>query len=92
MRTLAATKMKATFLSVLNDVEKKREPVLVTRHGKPVAKMVPLDLAEDVDPLDAFRFPGIVITGDIMSPMYSDEEYEEFYQRSVEQLRDTSDR
>ncbi len=90
MRTMAAGKFKATCLAVMDEVQAKREPVIVTKNGKPVAKLVPLDLPEGADPLDAFIFPGVVITGDVMSPMYSDEEYEGFYKHSVEQLRDPS--
>ncbi len=88
MRTIAAAKFKATCLSVIDEVQKKRESVLVTRHGKPVAKMVPLELPDEVDPLEAFRFPGVItIHGDIMSPMHTDEEYEQFYQESLERNR-----
>ena len=87
MKTIAAAKCKAQFLTVLKQVEAKREPVLVTKNGKPVAKMVPLDLPEEEDPLAAFRYPGLKIVGDIMAPLYTDEEYEEFFERSAEQLK-----
>ncbi len=88
MRTMAAAKFKAQCLSVMDEVQTKRVPVLVTKNGKPVAKLVPLDLPNDEDPLDAFLFPGkIEILGDIMAPLYSDEEYEEFFQRSMDQLK-----
>lgn len=78
MRTMAAAKFKAQCLAVMDEVQTKREPVLVTKNGKPVAKLVPLELSDDVDPLDAFRFPGMEIVGDIMAPMYTDEELDEF--------------
>lgn len=85
---MAAAKFKAQCLSVMDEVQTKRVPVLVTKNGKPVAKLVPLDLPNDEDPLDAFLFPGkIEILGDIMAPLYSDEEYEEFFQRSMDQLK-----
>ena len=88
MRTMAATKFKAQCLAVMNEVQSKREPVTVTKNGKPMVKMVPLDLPDDVDPLEAFRFPGTIkITGDIMSPIHTDEEYEEFYRQSLENNR-----
>jgi prevent-host-death family protein len=88
MRTMAAGKFKAQCLAVMDEVQAKRVPVLVTKNGKPVAKLVPLDIPEDEDPLDAFLFPGkIEILGDIMSPIYTDEENEEFFERSAEQLR-----
>ena len=78
MRTMAAAKFKAQCLAVMDEVQSKREPVLVTKNGKPVAKLVPLDLQDDVDPLDAFRFPGMEIVGDIMAPFYTEEELDEF--------------
>ena len=69
---MAAAKFKAQCLAVLDEVQSKREPVLVTKNGRPVAKMVPLDLPEGLNLLDAFRFPGkIEIVGDIMAPLYS---------------------
>jgi len=86
MRTMAAGKFKAQCLAVMDEVRTKREPVLVTKNGKPVAKLVPLDIPEGEDPLDAFYFGKIEIVGDIMKPVYTDEEYEEFYQRSADQL------
>ena len=78
MRMMAAAKFKAQCLTVMDEVQAKREPVLVTKNGKPVAKLMPLDLPDDVDPLDAFRFPGMEIVGDIMAPFYTDEELDEF--------------
>jgi prevent-host-death family protein len=86
MRTMAAGKFKATCLAVMDEVEARREPVLVTKNGRPTVMMVPLESKND--PLEVFRFPGkIEIHGDIMAPMYSDEEYEEFFQESMEQLK-----
>jgi prevent-host-death family protein len=86
MKTIAAGKFKATCLAVMDEVQAKREPVIVTKNGKPVAKLVPVEVEDD--PLAVFRFPGKVkILGDIMSPIYSDEENEEFFERSVEQMK-----
>lgn len=39
--TLTATELKATILSVLNDVARGDE-VEVTKHGRPVARIVPI--------------------------------------------------
>jgi prevent-host-death family protein len=87
MRMMAAGKFKAQCLAIIDEVQLKREPVIVTKRGKPVAKVVPLELIDEENPLEVFRFPGkIEIVGDIMAPMYTDEEYEEFYQRSFDQL------
>ena len=87
MRTIAAGKGKAQFLGLLDEVNMKREPILFTKHGKPVAKLVPLEIAEEDDPLAAFQFPGkIEIVGDIMAPLYTDDELEAFEQRTMDQL------
>jgi prevent-host-death family protein len=90
MRTIAAGKAKAQFLGLLDEVRNKRESFVVTKHGKEWAKIVPLDLEEDVDPLDAFRFPGVEVIGDIESPLYTDEELDAFEAASAAQLNDHS--
>jgi len=84
---MAAGKFKAQCLGVLDEVQAKREPVLVTKHGKPVAKVVPIELSEREDPLDAFYFGKIEIVGDIMAPIYTDEEYEQFYADKLERMK-----
>jgi prevent-host-death family protein len=40
MRKIQASEAKTRFLSILDDVER-GESVIVTRHGKPVARLVP---------------------------------------------------
>lgn len=87
MITMAAGEFKAKCLGLLSNVQTKRESVLVTKHGKPVAKLVPLDLEEGEDPLAVFRFPGLEIVGDIESPECTEAEYEEFFERSAAQLK-----
>jgi antitoxin (DNA-binding transcriptional repressor) of toxin-antitoxin stability system len=71
----------------LDEVQAKREPVLVTKNGKPVAKVVPIALEEEEDPIFGFYKGKIEIVGDIMAPIYSDEEYEQFYQEKLESLK-----
>jgi prevent-host-death family protein len=88
MRTIAAGKFKATCLALLDEVQVKREPVMVTKNGKPVAKLVPLDIPADENPLGAFLFPAKVeIHGDVMAPLYTDEENEEFFAAEAARLR-----
>jgi prevent-host-death family protein len=87
MRTIPAGKAKAHFLGLLDEVRAKREPIIVTKHGKQWAKIVPLDIEEGEDPLEVFRFPGVKIVGDIESPMYTDEEWEAFNEASAAQLK-----
>jgi prevent-host-death family protein len=83
---MAAGKFKAQCLAVMDEVQAKRVPVLVTKNGKPVAKLVPIDLPEGEDPLDAFYFGKIEIVGDIMKPIYSDKEWEQFFEESAREL------
>jgi len=73
MRVIGAGKFKAQCLALLDEVESKRECVTVTKNGRPVAKMVPLELADD--PLKAF-FIGGEILGDIISPTVPLADYE----------------
>ena len=87
MRTMPAGQFKAKCLAVMDEVQTKRIPVLVTKNGKPVAKLVPLDLPEGDDPLDAFYYGNIEIAGDAFAPLYSDEEVEEFVDASAAQLK-----
>ncbi len=46
MRLIAASEAKAKLLGLLDDVER-GETIVVTRHGKPVARLVPDDDAEN---------------------------------------------
>ena len=43
MRTMPAGKFKARCLRVMDEVKKYRTPVVITKRGRPVAKLVPLD-------------------------------------------------
>jgi prevent-host-death family protein len=42
MRTLAAGKFKNTCLKTLDEVARDRRPVLITKRGRPVARLVPV--------------------------------------------------
>ena len=41
MEQVAVSKFKATCLSVLERVRKRKKPILVTRFGEPIAEVVP---------------------------------------------------
>jgi antitoxin (DNA-binding transcriptional repressor) of toxin-antitoxin stability system len=41
MKTIAAGKFKDVCLKTLDDVSKTRMPVVITKRGRPVAKLVP---------------------------------------------------
>jgi prevent-host-death family protein len=74
MKKMPAGEFKAHCLAVMDAVEKTREPVLITKHGRPVAKLVPTE-----EPVRAFlgRLEGVIkITGDIESPVVPAEDWE----------------
>ena len=51
MRSMTATQFKNRCLAVLEDVERTRRPLVVTRRGKPVARIGPVttDLGTPAD-------------------------------------------
>jgi prevent-host-death family protein len=63
---MAAGSFKAQCLAVMDEVQAKRETVVITKHGKPVAKLVPAGKATD-EIYNFLRGKGAV-TGDVMSP------------------------
>ena len=47
MKTIAAAEFKARCLLLMEHVRKTREPVVITKRGKPVAKLVPVNNGKD---------------------------------------------
>ena len=45
MKTLTVTDFKARALQILGQVAKTREPVVVTKRGKPLAEVIPFSTA-----------------------------------------------
>jgi prevent-host-death family protein len=69
MKKIAAGQFKTHCLRVMEQVHKTREPVLITKRGKPLAKLVP---AEKVADDFIGRLEGVIkIVGDIESPVVS---------------------
>ena len=74
MKRMPAGEFKARCLTVMDDVNKTRETVLITKRGKPVAKLVP---AESMERDFIGRLEGkIRITGDMESPIECTEAWE----------------
>lgn len=70
MKTIPAGAFKAQCLAIMDDVQARREGVLITKHGKPVAKLVPAD--EETDGIYNFLRGKGEITGDIIAPAIED--------------------
>ena len=63
MKKIGAAKFKEQCLSLLEDVEP--EGIIITKHGKPVAKLIPIEI-ESADLIGALKGK-LRIKGDILS-------------------------
>ncbi len=73
VKKMAAGTFKAKCLAVMDEVQAKRETVIITKHGKPVAKLVPVGAEKD-EIFGFFAGKGR-ITGDVVAPVISLEEW-----------------
>jgi len=65
MRVIPAGQFKARCLKVMDEVQSTRRPVLITKKGRPVAKLVPADGSPE-DVFGCMRGE-VEIVGDIVS-------------------------
>ena len=78
-KTIPAGTFKARCLAIMDEVASKRESVVITKRGKPVAKLVPVEKEKD-DIFGFFNGKGTIeIKGDIVSPILSPEEWGDLY-------------
>ncbi len=70
MKKMAAGSFKVHCLAVMDEVQAKRQTVVITKHGRPVAKLVPADKGTD-EIYNFLRGKGTVI-GDVISPAIED--------------------
>lgn len=66
-RHVAAAEFKANCLRLMDEVARQRRAIVITKRGKPVAKLVPIEN----QPIDLFgRMAGTIkICGDIINPI-----------------------
>ena len=76
-KTMAAGEFKVHCLSVMDEVASKREAVIITKRGKPVAKLVPV--GNEKDDIFGFLKGKGKILGDIVSPILTPEEWGDLY-------------
>lgn len=74
MKHMPAGEFKTHCLRVMEQVRTTRQPVVITKRGRPVAKLVPVAAPRD----DVFGcLKGVVeIVGDIESPLVPPEDWE----------------
>ncbi len=70
MKRIAAGSFKVHCLAVMDEVQAKRETVLITKRGKPVAKLVPVD--QGADEIYGFLRGKGAVVGDVISPAIED--------------------
>ena len=75
MKKMAAGSFKTNCLAVMDEVQARHETVVITKHGKPVAKLVPVNT--DTDEIYDFLAGKGGLNGDIVSPAVSPDEWGE---------------
>ena len=75
MRKIAAGEFKARCLRLMEDVRSTRQPIVITKRGKPVAKLVPVVDKKKDEWIGRLKGK-IRIVGDIVSPVVPLEDWE----------------
>jgi len=68
MKQIPASVFKARCLKIMDEIQATREPVVITKRGIPVVKVIP----EGSQPVDLFGFMAgeFEIVGDVESPVF----------------------
>ena len=75
MKKMAAGFFKTNCLAVMDEVHAKREAIVITKHGKPVAKLVPVNT--ETDEIYDFLAGKGTVAGDVVSHVLSPQEWGE---------------
>ncbi len=67
MKTIPAARFKAGCLKIMDEVKARREPVLITKKGKPVARLLPVE--EPTGDVFGCLAEELEIAGDITAPV-----------------------
>ena len=76
MHEVAISEFKAKCLALLEQVRKTKQPIRITRFGKPVAEVVPPTAVMDREKWIGSMRDTIEILGDIVSPANDEDEWE----------------
>ena len=86
MATVPATKFKAQCLELMDRVAEGRETYVITKRGKPVAKLVPVDRPRKKSIFGCMA-DQMEIVGDLEKPLWTDEQWKQFERERAEQWR-----
>jgi prevent-host-death family protein len=76
MEEVSISEFKAKCLALLEQVNKTKRPLRITRHGKPVAEVVPPSPVEDRAAWIGSMKGRMEILGDVISPASDEDEWE----------------
>ena len=76
-KTIPAGTFKARCLAIMDEVQAKRQSVVITKRGRPVAKLVPVE--EKKDQIFGFLKGKGKVVGDVVSPVMTPEEWGDLY-------------
>jgi prevent-host-death family protein len=74
MKHIAAGEFKAQCLAIMDQVSQSGEPVVITKHGKPVVKLIPAE--KQVDDIFDYMAGKAKVVGDIVGPVTPPEDWE----------------
>lgn len=75
MKKVAISEFKAKCLAMLEEVQKTKTPLLVTRFGEPVAEIIPPSAASSGNWMGSMK-DSIKILGDIVAPATDESDWE----------------
>src|SRR5881396_727169 len=64
---ISAAQFKARCLELMDRVSERRQELIITKHGRPVAKLVPIE--EEAAPVFGYMKNAVVSYGDLISPV-----------------------
>jgi len=67
VKTVSTSELKASCSKIIQEVEQGRTPVIITRRGRPVARIVPLE--RERPSLFGFARGTITVCGDVIGPI-----------------------
>ena len=73
---IGAGQFKAQCLQLMDQVQQSRKEIVITKHGKPVAKLVPVEESA-AQSVFGYLQGTVEIVGDIVSPLEEDWEVEQ---------------
>ena len=66
---ISVEQLKREYLKLIDDLEKYHHEIVITKSGKPIAKLVPILDGQDENPLFGYMKDSVTIHGDILEPL-----------------------